>query len=342
MGRLSGLGRYAVSRLVVTVPMLLVLLTVVFLVLRVMPGDPAQAILGGRNVPPETAAALRARLGLDEPLPLQYVHYLGSVARGDLGVSARTGNEVWEDILGKIPATLELAVFAMLVAVPIGLWSGIHASTHHDQPRDHALRVLNVASFAIFIPWFGMVLQLVFSVFLKWLPVGGRLEVLHLYTFRGATGLYVLDALLAGNGAVLADALRHLVLPALTLGLLLSGLVGRMSRSSMLEVLDQEYINAARAKGLSERRVVYGHALRNALIPIVTVVGLQFALLMAGAILTEVTFAWPGLARYLLDSITARDFNAIQGSVVFIALFVTTINLLVDLAYGILDPRVRY
>lgn len=339
---LNGFGRYATTRLVVTVPMLLVLLTFVFIVLRVMPGDPAQAMLGGRHVPQDSIVALRARLGLDKPLPVQYGEYLLNIARGDLGVSSRTGNKVMADVLAKFPATLELAFMAMVFAVPLGLFSGVYAATHVDRGGDHASRIFNVGTFAAFIPWVGMLLQILFSVTMGWLPVGGRLDVLNLYTFKPITGVYLIDSILRGDIAVFFDALRHLALPAATLGLVLSGLIGRISRSNMLEVLGNEYVTSARAKGLAEWRVVLQHALRNALIPIVTVVGLQFALLMAGAILTEVTFAWPGVARYLLESIEARDFNAIQGTVVVIALFVTTVNLVVDILYVFLDPRVTY
>jgi peptide/nickel transport system permease protein len=337
-----GLGRYMVSRLLATIPMLIILLTVLFIVLRVMPGDPAHAMLGGRNVPPETLQALRERLGLTDPLTTQYVKFMGNVLRGNFGFSSRTGNPVLADIAEKVPATLELAIAAMFVAIPLGLLSGIIASTRADQPLDHALRLVNVGAFAIFIPWLGMILQLVFSVALGWLPVGGRLSTLNLYTFSPITGLNILDSLLRLDGAVLWDALLHLALPSVTLGFVLSGLVGRLSRTSMLEVLGEDYIRSARSKGLPERTVVYHHALRNAVIPIATVVGLQFALLVGGAILTEVTFAWPGLARYLMEAIMARDFNAIQGSVAVIAIVVTLVNLAVDVLYGLLDPRVRY
>lgn len=339
---MRGLRAYLLTRIVVTLPMLFVLLSAIFVVLRVMPGDPAEAMLGGRHVPPEAVAALRSRLGLDRPLPVQFVSYLAGVLQGDLGLSARTGNEVIEDVLAKFPATMELAVFATAVAVPLGLLTGVLGATQADRPADHVCRLVNVASFATFIPWLGMMLQMLFSVWLGWFPVGGRLSVINLYTFQPVTGFYVLDALLTRRFDILVDALRHLALPSLTLGFVLSGLIGRISRANMLEALQSDYVRTARAKGLSEFRIVWGHALRNALIPTVTVVGLQFALLMAGAVLTETTFAWPGVGSYLLESIRARDFNAIQGSVVVIALFVTGVNLVVDALYAWLDPRVKY
>ena len=339
---MNGLRKYIITRVAVTVPMLFVLLSVIFLVLRVMPGDAAEAMLGGRNVPPEALAALRSRLGLDRPLHVQFTAYLAGVVRGDLGLSSRTGNEVLIDILTRMPATLELAVFSIAVAIPVGVLSGVFGATRAGRAGDHVVRLFHVASFAVFIPWIGMMLQMLFSVTLGWLPVGGRLSVINLYTFTPVTGFYTLDALLRRDFAVLGDALRHLVLPACTLGIVLSGLIGRVSRASMLEVLGSDFVRTARAKGLPETRVVFAHALRNALLPTVTVIGLEFALLMAGAILTETTFAWPGVASYLLESIRARDFNAIQGTVIVVAVLVTSVNLVVDVLYAWIDPRVKY
>lgn len=335
-------GRYLLTRLAVTIPMLWALLTVVFVVLRVMPGDPAAAMLGGHAVPQATLDALRERLGLDQPLAVQYARYLWAVAQGDLGQSARTGHLVWSDLLLRLPATLELALAAMLVAAAVGLCTGIAAATAADRPVDHAMRLVNIGAFAAFIPWIGIMLKLIFSVWLGWLPTGERFDVLQALTFTPTTHFVVLDALLQRNWALLADALAHLLLPAATLGFVLSGLVGRMSRASLIEVLAQEYVRTARAKGLSAGRVLRVHALRNALIPVVTVIGLEFALLMGGAVLTETTFNWPGIGRYLLEAIQARDFTAIQGTVVVIAVLVTTVNLLVDVSYAWLDPRVRY
>lgn len=339
-----GVGRYILARLALTIPMLLILLTVVFLILRVIPGDPCLAMLGGRNVGPEQIASCRTGLGVDRPVPEQYLKYVGGIIRGNFGDSIRTGLPVITELLERFPATIELAFTGMFMAILLGMLTGIFAATHSDQPADHIVRMFNIASFAMPIFWIGLMFISIFAVRLGWLPVGGRLDPVIGAAFdeRRITGFYLLDTLLRGEIPTFVDALRHLILPAITLGLVVSGFIGRMSRTSMLEVMGKEYVTAARAKGLHERAVIGRHALLNALIPIVTVIGLQFALLMGGAILTETVYSWPGVARYLLESIENRDFPAIQGTVVFIALFISAVNLGVDVLYARLDPRVRY
>ncbi len=337
-----GVGRYILARLALTIPMLLILLTIVFLILRVIPGDPCLAMLGGRNVGPEQINNCRRALGVDRPVHLQYLTYLGGIVRGDFGESIRTGLPVSVELLERFPATFELAISGMLIATLLGMATGIYAAVHSDRPADHAIRLFNIASFAMPIFWIGLMLLIIFAVRLRWLPVGGRLDPVTGALFEPITRFYLLDTLLRRDIPAFVDVLRHLLLPAVTLGLVVSGFIGRMSRTSMLEVLGREYITAARAKGLRETVVVGKHALRNALIPIVTVVGLQFALLMGGAILTETVYSWPGIARYLLESIENRDFPAIQGTVVFVALFISAANLTVDVLYARLDPRVRY
>ena len=336
------MGRYIAARIVLMVPVLLILLTVLFVVLRIMPGDPVLAVLGGRNVAPEVIEEYRHRLGLDRPLPAQYGEYLGRIVRGDFGVSMRSGRPVIRELMERFPATLELAAAGMAVAFVLGLGGGMLAATRADRAADHVLRLANVGFFAMPVFWLGLMLQMIFAVELRWLPVGGRLDPVSQALFQPITGFYTLDALLQRDWRMLGLALRHLALPAVTLGLVLSGLVGRLSRTRLLEVLSADYIRTARAKGLGERRVLWVHALRNVLIPIVTVVGMQFALLLAGAVLTETVFSWPGVGRYLLTSIEYRDFPAIQGTVVFIALFISLVNLLVDLTYPLIDPRVRF
>jgi peptide/nickel transport system permease protein len=337
-----GVGRYILARLALTIPMLLVLLSIVFVILRVIPGDPCMAMLGGRNISSEQIKNCRVQLGVDRPVVVQYLRYLGGILRGNLGDSTRSGYPVSTELFERFPATIELAMAGMAVAVLLGLGTGIFAATHSDQPVDHAIRVFNIASFAMPVFWIGLMLLIIFAVDLRWLPVGGRIDPVTGAIFEPITRLYLLDTLLRGDFEAFVDVVRHLILPAVTLGLVVSGFIGRMSRTSMLEVLGREYVTAARAKGLHERTVVGRHALRNALIPIVTVIGLQFALLMGGAILTETVYSWPGVARYLLESIENRDFPAIQGTVVFIALFIASVNLIVDVLYARLDPRVRY
>ena len=339
---MGGVGRYVIQRVLLTVPMIFILLTVVFLLLRVMPGDPVMAMLGGKNVSAEVIADYRAKLGFDRPLYIQYAQYLSGVVRGDFGESTRTGKPVLQELFLRFPATIELGLFGILVAAIFGFSTGLLAATKADGPADHAVRVFHITSFAMPLFWLGLMFQVIFAVKLGWLPVASRLGGRLAFTFKPITGFYVLDAILRWDGKALADVVRHLVLPAITLGVALTGLQGRITRASMLEVLDMDYITTARSKGLHERIVIFRHALRNALIPIVTVFGLQFAVLMGGAVLTETVFSWPGIASYLVRSIDARDYYAIQGTVVFIALFISTINLIVDIFYSAVDPRVRY
>jgi len=338
----SGLLRYAFQRLLLTIPMILILLTVIFIVIRVIPGDPVSIVYGGRPVSEELKAAARVKMGVDKPLAVQYAVYISGVFRGDFGDSMRTSTPVLQELFSRFPATIELALFGLIVAAILGLSTGLIAATRADRVVDHAVRVFHIASFAVPVFWMGLMFQVFFAVKLGWLPVAGRLGGNMAFSFQPVTGFYVLDAILRWDGQALLDVLKHLALPALTLGIATTGLLGRISRASMLEVLDQDYVTAARAKGVRERRVVLRHALRNALIPIVTVFGLEFAVLMGGAVLTEYVFSWPGVASYLIRSINARDYIAIQGSVVFIALFISMINLVVDLLYSVIDPRVRY
>jgi len=321
---MGGIARYITQRLLLTIPMLLILLTLVFLILRVMPGDPVSAMLGGRNVSQALMDEYRHKMGVDRPIPVQYAEYLGGIIRGDFGKSFRTNKPVITEIFSRFPATLELAFFGL------------------DRPIDHVVRVFHIGSFAMPLFWLGLMLQVIFAVKLGWLPVASRLGGRIAFTFQSITGFYLLDAILGGDKAVIIDVAKHLVLPSITLGFAQAGLLGRMTRASMLEVLDQDYVTTARAKGLKERVVILYHALRNALIPIVTVFGLQFAILMGGAVLTETVFSWPGIASFLVRSIDARDWFAIQGSVVFIAIFISIINLIVDITYSFIDPRVRY
>lgn len=337
-----GIGKYVLTRIAIAVPMILILLTIVFVLLRIMPGDPVLAMLGGQNVPMEVIEEYRQKLGMDKPVYLQYFEYLANIIRGDFGISTRTSEPILKDIFRRFPATLELAFFGMIIAIIIGLGTGSLAATHSDTVLDHGIRVFNIGSFATPIFWLGLMLQIVFGVWLGLFPVAGRLSPIAGAFFTPITKFYIVDSIIKGDLGLLINALKHIAMPAFTLGLILSGLIGRMSRSSMLEVIDKDYVTTARSKGLTERKVNYKHALRNALIPIVTVMGLQFALLMAGAILTETTFSWPGIARYLLRSIDARDYNAIQGTVVWIAILISTVNLIVDIVYAQLDPKVRF
>ena len=341
---MSGRGRgslraYLLTRLALTLPLLLLLLTATFLLLRVAPGDPVTATLGER-VSDTRAAQLRASLGLDDPLWKQYGRYLADVAQGDFGRAITTKRPVRETISQQFPATLELTLAAMVVAVGVGLVIGALSARFRDTPLDVGGRLLGIVLYAAPIFWLGILFQLLFSVKLGWLPTGGRTapfaEPRHL------TGLYTVDALMTGDVHALSEALRHLALPALTLGLVIGGVFVRLVRVNMLQTLRADFVEAARARGIPERDVVFGHALKNALVPVVAVVGLQFALLLSGAVLTETTFTWPGLGKSLYDFLGDRDYTAVQGLVTFFACFVVAVSLLIDVVSAWIDPRIRY
>jgi peptide/nickel transport system permease protein len=332
--------RYILVRFLLTIPMLLILVSLVFLVLRVLPGDPALAILR-EGASDEELARFRAAVGLDKPLPVQYVNLLADLLRLDFGVSMTRKIPVVDEIKAFFPATVELTFYSMLVTALIGVFFGAFAAQHRKSPADYTIRVSSIITYSLPIFWLGLMFQMVFGAQLGWLPVSGRLSP-GMTPRETITGLYTLDAVLRGDRALLMDALKHLVLPSLTLGLVLAGIFTRLTRANMLDVLEQDFITAGRARGLRERILVYKHGLRNAFIPIVTLLGLQFALLLAGAILTETTFSWSGMGRLIVDRIYDRDFTTIQGSILFFALLVASASLVVDVLYGFLDPRIRY
>ncbi len=336
----SGLRRYILIRVLLTIPMILILVSMVFFVMRVLPGDPALAILR-EGASEEQLQAFRVVLGLDRPLHIQYFDFILGVLRFDLGESMTRHIPVVDEIKTFFPATVELSIFAMAVTTSVGILSGAYAAQHRKTSRDYTIRVLSIILYSLPIFWLGLMFQMTFGAELGWLPVSGRLDP-GMTPDRIITGLYTIDALILGDMRLLGDALRHLVLPSLTLGLVLAGIFTRLTRANMLEVLGKDYITAGRARGIKERILVYKHGLRNAFIPIVTLLGLQFALLLAGAILTETTFSWPGLGRLVVDRIYDRDFSTVQGSILFFALLVTFMSLIVDVIYGFLDPRIRY
>jgi peptide/nickel transport system permease protein len=334
------LRRYIVVRILLTIPMLLILVSIVFLVLRVLPGDPALAILR-EGASDEQLASFRATMGLDQPLHIQYWDFITGVVQFDFGDSMTRARPVVDEIKAFFPATIELAFFGMLVTTIVGVLSGAFAAQHRKSPADYTIRVLSVILYSIPIFWLGIMFQMSLGANLGWLPVSGRLDA-GMTPDTTITGLYTIDAILMRDWDLLKDALRHLVLPSLTLGLVLAGIFTRLTRANMLDVLEQDFITAGRARGLKERILVYKHGLRNAFIPIVTLLGLQFSLLLAGAILTETTFSWPGLGRLVVDRIFDRDFTTVQGSILFFAVLVAGGSLLVDIIYGFLDPRIRY
>lgn len=340
------LRSYVIARIILTIPMILLLVSFVFLVVRVLPGDPV-LLHFEKQINEQALLEFKQRLGLDKPLEQQYVDYLLGLTRGDLGRSMQDFSGVGRQIFSAFPATLELALFAMIIAVVLGVFLGVRASRSYDSAEDHSIRVFGIVSYAIPVFFLGMVLQMIFSIWLRWLPSGGR-------TFPGmepvglsiggahyATGLYTVDSLLELNLFKFGAAIRYLALPSITLGLVLCGIFIRITRSNMLETLRFDFVTAARARGLRERTVLYSYALRNAFLPILTLMGLQFAALLAGAILTETTFSWPGLGRYLVERIAFRDYTAIQGAVVFFGLLVALVSLVVDVLYAYVDPRIR-
>ncbi|MBA2355941.1 MAG: ABC transporter permease [Acidobacteria bacterium] len=316
--------RFLIRRILLTVPVLIGVATLVFALIHLVPGDPAVSMLGEAATPADVAA-LRARLGLDDPLPRQYLRFLGAATRLDLGVSLRTGRPVGTELAEKLGATALLAMAAMsvalIVAVPLGIIAAIRAGTWVDH------LAMAVALIGLSMPnfWLGPLLALVFGVQLGWLPISGR----------GSS-----TAMLFGSVPAVPPA--YLVLPALTLGLGLAAILARMTRASLIDELRELYVRAARARGVSMRRAVLVHALRNGLIPIITIVGLQFGAVLTGTIITETIFAWPGLGRLLIQSIQFRDYPMVQGCILLIAVTYVTVNLLTDLTYGIVDPRVRY
>ena len=410
-----GLRSYIVTRILLTVPMIMLLLSIVFLIIRVMPGDPV-LLHFEKKASEEAMEAMRHNLGLDKPLPIQYFEYLAGLLYGDLGKSMQDFSPVSEQIFSAFPATLELAICSTLVAVTIGILLGVRASQSYNSLQDHSIRAFGIAVYAIPIFFLGMIFQLIFAIDLRWLPANGRFPpfliepsgltlylsepvggfvqvfmwsflagfalwvicfvalkkkrvkfwpkglsisllallagwIIYTYLawhFMGvgvlniSTGLFTIDSLIEGSPLNFIESLRYLFLPSLTLGLVLSGVFIRLTRSNMLETLRLDFVTAAKARGLKETAVVYGYALRNAFLPILTMMGLQFATLLGGAILTETTFSWPGLGRYLVDRINFRDYTAIQGAVVYFALIVAAVNLVVDILYAYLDPRIRF
>ncbi|CAN5706698.1 ABC transporter permease subunit [soil metagenome] len=319
--------------------MLLGVSVVVFAMVRAIPGDPAQILLG-QAATPDQVADVRARLGLDQPLITQYLLFIRGALTGDLGDSLIVGQPVTTVLLERFPATLELTLAALLFAIAVGVPVGVIAAVRQYSLLDKITSVVALTGVSMPIFWLALVLVVVFTVRLDWLPFPGRVggDV----AFTSYTGLYLLDTLITLNFAAFWDVLRHLILPAVALGTIPMAVITRMTRSSMLEVMNEDYVRTARAKGVVPRRVVFRHALRNAMLPTITVIGLQFGLLMGGAILTETIFGWPGVGQIALESVNRRDYAMIQGVVLYGATFFVLVNLLVDVLYAVLDPRVRY
>ena len=310
-----------------------------FILIHAVPGDPIEVRTGERGISPERLAYFRHELGLDQPLWRQFLLYEEQLVRGDLGRSVVTQESVWTEFSTFFPATLELGVCALLFAVAIGLPLGVVAATKRGSLADYGLIGLSVTGASMPIFWWGLMAILLFSVALGWTPVSGRID--DLYYVEPHTGFLLIDSAVWGDPGAFVSALRHLILPAIVLGTIPLATIARMTRSSMLEVLNEDYVRTARAKGLSPGRVVVVHALRNALIPVATILGLQVGALLGGAILTETVFAWPGVGHWLVEAVQRRDYNVLQGGTLLIAVLVMLVNLGVDVLYGVLNPRLR-
>jgi peptide/nickel transport system permease protein len=342
-----GLRDYVITRLILTIPMVLILLSVVFLLIRVIPGNPCLFKVE-KYTNPEVIATCTRNLGLDQPLYAQFFGYFAGVLQGNLGLSMIDFEPISGQLFSRFPATLELTFYAFVVSVVVGVVLGAIGAQKKGTVVDGTVKVTGILLYAFPVFFLGMIFQLIFGVYLHWLPTGGRLCAgcgvpagLNLGPIHFQTGLYTVDSLLAGNLSEFVDAASHLILPATALGLVISGVFIRITRTNLLETLRADYVTAAKARGLKGRTVIYGYALRNALLPVVTVMGLQFALLLSGAVLTETEFNIDGLGRYLVLKVYQLDYTAIQGTVVLVAILISVIALLVDVLYAYIDPRVR-
>jgi dipeptide transport system permease protein len=332
--------RFALRRLALVIPTFIGITVLAFALIHLVPGDPIEILIGERNLDPVMHAQALHRLGLDLPLPIQYLHYLINAATGDLGRSVVTNQGVTEEFLTRFPATVELSFTALMFAVTIGLPIGIAAALKRGTAVDHGVMGAALTGYSMPIFWWGLLLIMFFSVRLGWTPVSGRIDIN--FDVTPVTGFMLIDAWVSGQPGAFRSAASHLILPAIVLGTIPLAVISRMTRSAMLEVLREDFIRTARAKGLPPWRIIVIHALRNALIPVITVIGLQVGTLLAGAVLTETLFSWPGVGKWLIDAIGRRDYPVVQGGILLIATLVIIVNLIVDLLYGVVNPRIRH
>ncbi len=331
--------QFVLKRLGTTIPTFIGVSIVTFLFIRVLPGDPILLMAGERGMDEDRYAKLMAQFGYDQPLWKQYWDYLSGVLRGDLGISFRTKKPVWDEFFTLFPATLELTVCAIVFAVLLGIPAGIVAAINRGKWPDQALMSTALVGYSMPIFWWALLLIIFFSGKLGWTPVSGRISLL--YFFPSGTGFMLWDSWQSGQAGAFKSAVMHLILPTIVLGTIPLAVIARQTRSAMLEVLSEDYIRTARAKGLSPFRINGLHALRNALIPVVTVIGLSVGTLLAGAILTETIFSWPGIGKWMVQSIESRDYPVVQGGLMLIAVIVMLVNLFVDLLYGLINPKIR-
>jgi dipeptide transport system permease protein len=332
--------RFLLSRILLLIPTFIGISIVSFGFIRMLPGDPVVLMTGERSLTPERHADLLKQFGFDRPIWEQYFSYLWNLLQGDLGISLKTKIPVTQEFLTLFPATIELSLAAVIFAIVFGIPAGVIAAVRRGTVFDHTVMGTALIGFSMPIFWWGLLLIILFSVTLQWTPVSGRIALT--YFFPPVTGFMLIDSLISGQPGAFKSAARHLILPTIALGTIPLGVIARQTRSAMLEVLSDDYVRTARAKGLSTFRVVGVHALRNALIPVITTIGLQVGTLLAGAILTETIFSWPGVGKWMIDAISRRDYPSVQGGLLLIAGVVMVVNLIVDLLYGLTDPRIRY
>ena len=332
--------RFFFGRLVVLIPTFIGVSIIAFSFIRLLPGDPVALLSGERVMSPERHAEISAQLGLDRPVVIQYLDYLWGVLQGDFGTSISTKGSVLAQFMNLFPATLELSLCAIIFAIVLGIPAGVFAAIKRGTVADQALMGTALIGFSMPIFWWGLLLIIMFSGILGWTPVSGRISLM--YFFPPVTGFMLIDSLLSGQEGAFKSAVSHLILPTIVLGTIPLAVIARQTRSAMLEVLSEDYVRTARAKGLSTFRVVGVHALRNAMIPVITTIGLQVGVMLAGAILTETIFSWPGIGKWMVDSVFRRDYPVIQGGLLIIAGLIMLVNLLVDVLYGLINPRIRH
>jgi dipeptide transport system permease protein len=331
---------FILRRLGLLIPTFIGVSLVAFFFIRLLPGDPVLLLAGERGISPERYAELMHRFGFDLPLWKQFIFYFTDLLHGDFGTSISTKKPIFTEFFTLFPATLELSFCAVIFAVALGVPAGVIAAVKRNSWFDHTAMATALVGYSMPIFWWALLLIIVFSGILGWTPVSGRISLM--FFFPKVTGFMLIDSLLSGKAGAFQSAMSHLILPTIVLGTIPLAVIARQTRSAMLEVLGEDYIRTAKAKGLSPFRVVAVHALRNALIPVITTIGLQIGVLMAGAILTETIFSWPGVGKWMVDSIFRRDYPAVQGGLVLIALIVMAVNLVVDMLYGLVNPKIRH
>lgn len=331
--------RFLLGRLAVLIPTFFGVSIIAFSFIRLLPGDPVALLSGERVMSPERHAEMMHRLGFDRPLIVQYFDYIGGVLTGDFGTSIVTKKPILDQFFALFPATLELSICAIIIAVAIGIPAGIIAATKRGSFFDQSVMGVALVGYSMPIFWWGLLLIMLFAGTLQWTPVSGRISMM--FFFPPVTGFMLIDSLLSGQSGAFKSAVSHLILPSIVLSTIPLAVIARQTRSAMLEVLGEDYVRTARAKGLSTFRVVGIHSLRNAMIPVITTIGLQVGVLMAGAILTETIFSWPGIGKWMVDSVSRRDYAVIQGGLLLIAAIIMVVNLVVDLLYGLINPRIR-